>query len=134
MYDDIYYAMTKGVAAKELDNWVYQDREGKIVSEDESTRYGQKTKHVPTHPERVLFVDGVGSNTSQKQDENIGGRKFIVARGTRPQERNAYTYWHFTVLVFTAADGAHVMCCVIIAAKTLTAFEASGINYLSVKG
>jgi hypothetical protein len=52
------------------------------VSEDDATRYGQKEKHVLTHPERVLFVDEVGANTSQKQDVNIGGRKLLVARGT----------------------------------------------------
>jgi hypothetical protein len=131
MYDDIYDAMKKGGVAKELDDWVYQYREGHIVSEDDATRYGQKTKHVLTHPERVLFVDEVGANTSQKQDGNIGGRKLLVARGTRPQERNAYNDCHFTTLGFTAADGAPVMCCVIVAAKTLTAFEASGINYPS---
>jgi hypothetical protein len=46
MYDDIYDAMTKGGIAKELVDWVYQDRKGNIVSEDDLTRYGQKTKHV----------------------------------------------------------------------------------------
>jgi hypothetical protein len=79
----------------------------------------------------VLFVDEVGANTSQKQDGNIGRRKFLVARGKLPQECNAYNDCHFTVLVFTAADGAPVIFCAIIAAKTLTTFEASGINDMS---
>jgi hypothetical protein len=79
----------------------------------------------------VLFVDEVGGNTSQKQNRNIGGRKLLLARGTRPQEPNAYNDCRFTLLGFTTADGAPVMWCVIVAAKTLTAFEASGIHYLS---
>jgi hypothetical protein len=107
------------------------NRKGNIVSEDDATRYGQETKHVLTHPERMLFVDEVGANTIQKQVGNIGGRKFLVARGMRPQERNAYNICNFTVLEFTAVVGAPVMCCIIVAAKTLTTFEASGIHYLS---
>jgi hypothetical protein len=66
----------------------------------------------------------------EQQDGHIGGRKLVVARGTRPHEHNAYNDCHFTALGFTTANGAPVMCCVIVAAKTLTAFEASGINYL----
>jgi hypothetical protein len=123
--------MGRGGVAKELYDWVYQNREGNIVSEDDEARYGHKTKHVLTHPECMLFVDEVGSNTSQKQDGHIGGRKLVVARGTRPQERNAYKDCHFTVLGFTAANEAPVMCCVIVAAKTFTVFEAICINYLS---
>jgi hypothetical protein len=76
-------------------------------------------------------VDKVGANTSQKQDGNIDGRNFVVARGTRPQERNAYNDCQFTIIGFTAATGGAVMCAVIVAAKHLTVFEASGINYLS---
>jgi hypothetical protein len=110
---------------------VYQYKEGNIVSEDDGMRYGRKTKQILTHPKRVLFVDEVGANTSQKQDGHIGGRTLVLARGTQPQELNAYNYFHFTVLGFTAANGAPVMCCVIVIAKNLTTFEASGINYLS---
>jgi hypothetical protein len=94
MYHDIYDAMGKVGLKKELYHWVYQDREGNIVSEDDPKRFGRATTHVLTHPERVLFVDEVGSNTSQKQDGNIGGRKLDVARGTRPEKQNAYTDCH----------------------------------------
>jgi hypothetical protein len=105
MYDDIYDIMVKAGVAKELDDWEHQDREGNIVSEDNPKRFGRATKHVLTHPERVLCVDEVGANASHKQDGNIGGHKLVVARGTRPQERNAYTDCHFTVLGFTADNG-----------------------------
>jgi hypothetical protein len=44
---------------------------------------------------------------------------------------NAYNDFHITMRGFTAANVAPAMYCVIVAAKTLTASEASGINYLS---
>jgi hypothetical protein len=126
MYDDIHVTVEK-----ELDYWVYQDIEVNFVLEDDPHRFDRATKHVLTHPEQVLFVDEVGANTSQKQDRNIGGRKLVVAHGTWPHERNSYTDCHFTVLGFTAANGTRVVCAVVVTAKHLTAFEATGINYLS---
>jgi hypothetical protein len=30
------------------------------------------------YPEYLVFVDGVGDNTIQKNDDNAGGEKFIV--------------------------------------------------------
>jgi hypothetical protein len=59
MYDAIYTTIAKAGVVKELDDWVYQDREGNIVSEDDPQRFGRATKHVLTHPGRVLFVDEV---------------------------------------------------------------------------
>jgi hypothetical protein len=55
----------------------------------------------------------------------------VVARGTRPRERNPYSYCHFTVLGFTADNGAPVMCAVIVAVNQFTPLEESGINYRS---
>jgi hypothetical protein len=56
-----------------------------------------------THPERVLFVDDVGHNISQKQDERISGRRLIINRVTRSQEQSSYSDCHFIILGFTAA-------------------------------
>jgi hypothetical protein len=86
MYDDIYYTMAKAEVSTELDDWVHQDREGNIVSEDEPKRFDRATTHIITHPKQAPFVDEVEANTSQKQGANIGGRKLGVACGTRPHE------------------------------------------------
>jgi hypothetical protein len=43
--------MAKAGVAKELYDWLYQDREVHIVSEDDPKRFGRATKHVLTHPE-----------------------------------------------------------------------------------
>jgi hypothetical protein len=131
MYDGIYKTMARAGVAEELPECVLQDRKGNTALEHDPKRYGRKTNFKLTHTERVLFVDEVEENTSQKQDSRIGGRKLIVTRGTRSQERSSYRDCHFTVLGFTAALGEPMMCAVIVAAKKLTAIEASGFNPLS---
>jgi hypothetical protein len=87
--------------------------------------------HVLTHPERVIFVDQVGVNTSQNQDEHIRGRKLVVVNLARSQERNAYTDCHVTFLGFTTMNGEPIICDVVVAVKRLTALEASGFNPMS---
>jgi hypothetical protein len=87
--------------------------------------------HKLTRPEKVLFVDEVGENTSQKQDGHIGGWKLVVVHGTRSQERNCYNDAYVTVLGFTATSGEPVMCVAIDPAKYLNAFEAAGFKPLS---
>jgi hypothetical protein len=131
MYDEKYKTMVWAGVAEEVPEAVFQDRKGNTVLEHNPTRYDRKTKFKLTHPERVIFVDEVGENTSQKQDGHIGGRKLIVSRGTRSQEWSSYSVCHFTVLGFTAASGEPAMCAVIVAAKRLTGIEASGFNPLS---
>jgi hypothetical protein len=56
MHDNVYDTMVKAGVTRVLDEWIYQDRQGNIVLEDDPERYGQKTKHVLTHPERVLLL------------------------------------------------------------------------------
>jgi len=48
------------------------------ITTNEHKAYGQKTKYVLTHAKMVLFAAEVGNNTSQKNDGNIGGQKFVV--------------------------------------------------------
>jgi hypothetical protein len=85
MYDDIYKTMVEAGVALELHEHVYLDKEANTVLEDNPARYGCKTKFKLTHPERVLFVDKVGENTSQKQEGHLGLRKLVVVKGTLSQ-------------------------------------------------
>jgi hypothetical protein len=83
LYDDIFTTMVRAGVTMELPKHVFQDKEGNTFLYDDPKRLGRKTKYKLTHPERVLFVDEVGENTSQKQDGHIGGRKLVVfAKGT----------------------------------------------------
>ena len=82
MYNKVYSAMVRSGVALELPNEVWITLDGWITeNEDEST--GKKTRYLLTHPELVFFVDEVGSNTSQKNDGNVGGQKFVVDQNQR---------------------------------------------------
>ena len=65
------------------------------------------------HPDYILFADESGCQTNQKQDGNVGNRKFIVEHGTRPQTICSTADHRFTILPFTSSSGEAV-CCVII--------------------
>ena len=90
------------------------------MSLEEKDALGLQTKYnLICPPDRLLFVDEVGSNTSQTKDGHVGGELFLCGKGERPQQRSAHKYAHFTVLGFTAANGNPIMCAIIFAAKTL---------------
>ena len=63
MYDEIYDLLVeKGITAK-LDQETWFNNSGNIVEyEEEAVRC--KTQYTLIHPEKFLFVDEVGSNTS----------------------------------------------------------------------
>ena len=65
------------------------------------------------HPEYILFADERGCQTNQKQDGNVGNRKYIVEKGTTPQIICSTTDHRFTILPFTSGSGEAV-CCVLI--------------------
>jgi hypothetical protein len=71
--------------AEKLDHDVWQDINNNIV-QTETEAYGRKTRYSLLHPEKLVFVDEVGENISQKGDGNVGGRKFIVVKDMRAQE------------------------------------------------
>jgi hypothetical protein len=73
----------------------------------EADTYGQKKAYslIPTQAHKLIMVDEVGENISQKGDGNAGGQKFMVAADMRAQIRNSFKDNHFTVLGFTASMG-----------------------------
>jgi hypothetical protein len=73
------------------------DVHGNIVQTEEET-YGRKTKYLLKHPQKLIFVDEVGENISQKGDGNAGGQKFVVATNMIAQIRNSFKETHFMVL------------------------------------
>ena len=60
-----------GVATK-LAEPVWMDRTGIIVDHERDV-FGCKVIHYMDHPEMVLCMDEVGTNTSQKVDGVVGG-------------------------------------------------------------
>jgi hypothetical protein len=66
MYDDICKTMVEAGVTVELPEPVYLDKEGNTVLEDNPVRYRCKTKFKLTNLEKVIFIDEVGDNKSQK--------------------------------------------------------------------
>jgi hypothetical protein len=55
------------------------------IVETEDDAYRRETPYSLLHPEKLVLVDDVGENISQKGDGNAGGHKFMVlASDTRP--------------------------------------------------
>jgi hypothetical protein len=130
MYDGVYEKLANAGIVEVLDDELWLDMHVNIVQTKEEA-YGRKKKYLLKHPEKVIFVDKVGDNISQKGDGNAGGQHFMVARDMRAQVRNSFKDNCFTVLGFTTEDGRAVMCAIIIAAYKLRVTDATGVNPLS---
>ena len=88
MYEEVYSEMVAGGIAMKLDTPVWLSSVGKIVKSKEEA-FGMKTKFILNHPHKLLFVDEVGSNSSQAKDGSCGGEKFLVPNKLRPQIKSA---------------------------------------------
>ena len=79
MYNEIYEQMVeKGIAIKLLQKR-FLSKGGEVV-ENEEEAFGLPTEYELIRPDRLIFVDEVGSNTLQTKDGNVGGRSSCVAR------------------------------------------------------
>jgi hypothetical protein len=62
MYREVYKDMVKGgIAVRLLDNKVFMSKEGEAVEENDANRLGLATRYKVVRPDRLLFVDEVGS-------------------------------------------------------------------------
>lgn len=119
MYQEVYEEMVKGgIATKNTDKEEVLNTDGEPTT-DANTATGLPTRYTMCRPDKLIFVDEVGSNTSTTKDGNVGGEKFLCHAQLRPQVRAATKDSHFTVLGFTTATGVPLMCAIIFAAKKL---------------
>ncbi|KAI2504990.1 hypothetical protein MHU86_9433 [Fragilaria crotonensis] len=117
MYREVYEEMVKGgIATKQTDE-IFLNRDGEPTNENAAS--GLPTSYMMQHPDKLIFVDEVGSNTSTTKDGNVGVEKYLCEAGARPQVRAATRDSYFTVLGFTAATGVPLMCAIIFSAKEL---------------
>ena len=114
MYIHIYDKMVQFGIAKEMEDEFYFDKTGKLVSEDSCDKFGRKTRYVLTNPEKLIFVDECGSNTSMANNGNVAGELFITHNnGSCSGILSCMTDIHFTVMVFTAATRDPVLCAIV---------------------
>ena len=130
MYDEIYKDFCNGGIAVEHPEPLWRNEKGEVVELEEQA-FGLKSPYELIHPDWLLFVDEVGSNTSQAKDGNVGGQLYLCTVDGRPQQRAATKDAHFTVLGFTAASGEPVMCAVIFAAKAFRDEWRTGFDPLA---
>ena len=127
MYDHIYEAMVLHGIASKVDTKVLLNKEGSIV-EEPTEAFGLPTQYLLQRPDKLIFVDEVGSNTSTTKDGHVGGEKFLCEANGRPQIKAATKDSHFTVLGFTSATGEPVMCAIIFAAQAMCESWVLGFN------
>ena len=79
-FETIYYSeiVASGITAK-LDTPMWLNKAGDVV-EYEELAFGKKTQFMLLHPRKLLFVDEVGSNTSQAKDGHCGGDRFLHSK------------------------------------------------------
>ncbi len=109
MYEYIYEEMVDAQIASPRENPVYMDRTGNEV--EGSERFGLAQELKIDYPDYILFADESGCQTNQKQDGNVGNRKYIVEQDTTPQVICSTTDHRFTILPFTSGS-SEVVCCV----------------------
>jgi hypothetical protein len=113
MYDSVYEYMVEAGVAQRLSEWLWFDRDSNKTHRKELA-FGVESQYELIRPECCPFVDETGSNTNQKDDDNVGGQMFVVpVDGCNVGIKGAVTDMHFTVLCFTAATGEPVLCAVI---------------------
>jgi hypothetical protein len=75
MYNEMYNSLvTAGLAIKH-DEPVWRNAAGDIVPEEDAL--GCKSTFELIHPEWLVFMNEVGSNTSKTKDGNIGGQQVL---------------------------------------------------------
>ena len=126
MYTEVYSHLAESGLAVKHPEPVWRNADGEVVDEEQAV--GLKSEYELIHPELVVFVDEVGSNTSQTKDGQVGGETYLCAADGRPQQRAATKDSHFTVMGFTTATGLPLMCAIIFAAAELKPEWALGFN------
>jgi len=76
--------ITTGVAVR-LPEPIWMDADGNHVEEDDL--FGCKVTCDITKPDICVVADEVGRNTSQKDDGNMGGERWLTEPGTIPQRK-----------------------------------------------
>jgi hypothetical protein len=127
MYDSIEKTLVASGLARKLHSPTWMNKEGQVV-EDCSEAYGRRCTIEITHPDMCIAMDEVGSNTSQKGDGHVGGKKFICGKDYIPRLKASKKEKHFTLLGLTTFTGSPLMCVVIIQGKNRIPEVETGID------
>ena len=131
MYNAVYEeSVLTGVACKIESDGAYMDSTCSIV-DDEGDACGRKGQYKLTHPEYLLFVDEVGSNTNMSRDENKGGERLVCERGSVSRQQASTSDAHFTVLRFINVLSQPVLCGIIIGGASFSPDQILGFDIMA---
>jgi hypothetical protein len=88
MYNELYSSPVTAGLAEKHDEPVWRNAAGDIVAEEEAL--GHKSAYELLHPEMFVFVDEVGSNTSQTKNGHVGRQHTCVPRMVNPNRELLY--------------------------------------------
>jgi hypothetical protein len=116
MYDNNYARMVECGIAVELDEEVYMDKQGNVVSKNDENVYGQPSKYRITHPELLIMADECGSSTNQTSDGQVGRQQFVLPLDMVDGAglHGSTVDNHFTLLPFITGEGEPVLCAIIL--------------------
>ena len=80
------------------------------------------------HSNYIIFVDEVRNNTNIKDNNQVGGKRKIGAKGDAAKETVTTNIFHYTTLGFTASKCRLIMCAQIFAAKDISTYNQIGID------
>ena len=126
MYSHVEQEMENMGLATKLDNPVWMDRYGQVVTEEKA--FGCKVAYRLTHPHMCIVGDEVGGNLCMKGDGHAGGQLFLTAPGRVPQQKASSKNRRFTLIGLTALSGEPVMCVIILEGKNPKASIEAGID------
>jgi len=95
VYESVYEKMAETGIAEKLPEAVIQNINNDVV-QAKAEAFRLKTPYHSILPDKLLFVDEVGSNTSQKNDGAAGGVRYIGQKGkknTRESFNKRYTFY-----------------------------------------
>jgi hypothetical protein len=84
MYNEVYTSLVdSGLAVKHVTpRW--RNNAGEVVNKENAV--GCESEFELIHTNWLIFIDEVGSNTSQVEGGNVGGEKFLCSKQGRPQQ------------------------------------------------
>jgi hypothetical protein len=127
MYQEIYQNLCSAGITYKHPEALWRDKNGEVVEVQEQA-FGCKSEFELIHPDHLIFVNEVGSNTLQAKDGQVGGQTYLLSVDSRPQNRAATKDAHFTMLGFTAANGEPLLCAIIFAAKSMKREWVTGFD------
>ena len=132
IYSLVYQAMVDSRVTIKLEVLIYYNKLGEECTK--SKAFGYPCYYRLVHKQYILFFDEVGCNLKGDKNGNVGGPKFIKAKGAeKAQNIVSAGDCRYTTVGFTAVTGEPVLAVIIIQAKKLEYSEINGLDVTKIQ-